>query len=96
MELAPSPRDARDRPLQEGDELVILQGAPVYLRVLKIEPSVDPRDPPTALLVTLAAIFKTVRGQINPEFIRVRTLEEIEGGLKVKMTSGETGGPDGA
>jgi hypothetical protein len=70
--------DARGRPLQEGDEIILNAKGLIYYRVAKITPNLDPKAPPDLLLVHIAAIipFYAKRDALNPEFIRVRTLQE--------------------
>jgi hypothetical protein len=90
MEMLPTTLDARGRPLQEGDEVLLRLAHAPYFRVVRIEASVDPRDPPGILVVTLATPpFKAARGQINAEFVRVRTAAEIAGqGLSATAIAG--------
>jgi hypothetical protein len=78
VNMTGSTKDARGRDLQEGDEIVLNAKGAIYYRVAKITPTLDPKAPPDLLLVHIAAIipFYARRGAVNPEFIRVRTLEE--------------------
>jgi len=70
--------DARRRPLQIGDEVILDTGHPIYFRVIGIKPALDPRLPPNQMLVEVAAAlhFICTNGQANREFIRIRTAEE--------------------
>ena len=70
--------DARRRPLQEGDELILAVQGPLYFRIAQIAPNLHPQAPPGMMTVHLmcAVAFASMQGQINPEFVRVRTAEE--------------------
>lgn len=70
--------DARGRPLQEGDELILNLRGPVFFRIAQITPALDPKLPPGIKLVHVGTMitFTAQRGKINPEFIRVRTADE--------------------
>lgn len=78
MDLTVGTKDARGRELREGDEIILNVRGPIYFRVAAITPTMDPTAPPDLLMVHVGAIipFTAKRGAINPEFIRVRTLEE--------------------
>ena len=78
VNMTGSTLDARGRPLEEGDEIILNTRGLIYYRVAKITPNLDPKAPQDLLFVHLAAIipFLAKRGTVNPEFIRVRTLEE--------------------
>lgn len=70
--------DYRGRSLQIGDEILLNTGNPIFFRVIDIKPVLDPQAPPNMLRIEVAAAIHwgTVNGQVNPEFIRVRTAEE--------------------
>lgn len=70
--------DARGRPLQEGDEVIVVLNGPTYMRVTKITPSLHPQAPPGLMLITVGAsyAFQTMRGQPNTEFVRVQMAAE--------------------
>ncbi len=70
--------DCRGRPLQEGDEIIVVLHGPTYMRVAKITPNLDPRAEPGAMSITVGASygFTAMRGVRNPEFIRVQTVQE--------------------
>jgi hypothetical protein len=70
--------DSRGRALQEGDEIIVVLNGPTYMRVAKIVPALQADAPPGAMLITLSAAYQfgAMRGTVNPEFIRVRTVEE--------------------
>jgi hypothetical protein len=70
--------DARNRVLQEGDEILLSVQGPIYFRVAQIVPVLDPAAPPGLYLVHVGCMltFTAKRGSINREFIRVRTAEE--------------------
>ncbi len=70
--------DARRRPLEPGDEIILGSSGPVYMRVVSVSPALDPRLPPGQMQITLGCVvhFLAQRGTVNPEFIRVRTAEE--------------------
>lgn len=78
MDLDPTTLDARGRPLQEGDEIILNVRGPIYFRVQKIQAVLDPKLPANQLLVHVGAFipFMATRGKANAEFIRVRTAEE--------------------
>lgn len=78
MDLQASTKDARGRVLQEGDEIILNVRGPIYFRIAAIVPNLDPASPPGMLFVHVGAMipFAVKRGMVNPEFIRVRTLEE--------------------
>lgn len=80
MDIRIGTRDARGRVLQEGDEIIVAVAGPIYFRVTKITPAIDPKLPPDMLLLEISAVipFMAKRGAVNPEFVRVRTREEIE------------------
>lgn len=79
-------KDARGRVLQEGDEILLNTRGPIYYRISKIEPvplsQLQPGQDPAQLRrmlyvhVGVMLTFTAVRGQINGEFVRVRTAEE--------------------
>lgn len=70
--------DSRGRVLQEGDEIILHLNQPVFVRVAKIAPVLDPAAPPGAVQVQLAAVYQfTVKGNVPVgEFHRVRTADE--------------------
>jgi hypothetical protein len=70
--------DARGRILQVDDELILHTSAPIYFRVAEITPNLDPAAPPGLILVHIGcmATFIAKRGQVNAEFVRVRTAAE--------------------
>ncbi len=70
--------DHRNRPLQEGDEILLNVPGPIFFRVLGIRPVLDPGAPPNLMLVDVAAsvTFTTQREERAKVFIRVRTAEE--------------------
>lgn len=70
--------EARGRPLQEGDEIILATRGPIYFRVAQITPVLDPSAPPNLVQVHVAAIltFVAKKGSQNNEFIRVRTSAE--------------------
>jgi hypothetical protein len=74
----PTVLDCRGRSLEEGDEVLLLPKAFLGFRVLKIQPTVDPKLPPGSVLVTLVSLvtFLSQKGQINQEFARIQTKEE--------------------
>lgn len=88
-----STRDARGRLLQEGDEVLLHIPGPIYFRVARVAPSLDPKAPPNAIHLTLTARadFVAIRDQANLEFIRVRSAEEITNAETT--TSPAAGGP---
>jgi len=98
MELRQGTLDARGRVLEEGDEIILnTHGNPLFFRVMKIVPAVDPSLPPDMLMVHIGALipFVAQRGKRNGEFIRVRTREEagpinVEI-LDIKPPAGEPG-----
>lgn len=79
IETAPT-YDALGRPLREGDEILILVVQPARYTVARIGPVLDPGAPPLTLRLDLVAStsFIAIRGQKNPEFLLVRTVEEIQ------------------
>jgi hypothetical protein len=70
--------DLRGRALAIGDEIIVNTPGPIFFRVLGITPVLDPNMPSNLLKVEIACAihWHAVRGQVNPEFIRVRTAEE--------------------
>jgi hypothetical protein len=78
MDLVNSTKDARGRLLQEGDEIILNAKGAIYFRIASITPTLDPNAPPDLIMVHVAAIIPFVckRGALNPEFVRVRTVEE--------------------
>lgn len=72
------PLDARGRPLQEGDEVLLAVHQPIYFRVVQIVPNVHPGAPPNLMLVHVGAGFPiaAAKGTINPEIVRVRSAAE--------------------
>jgi hypothetical protein len=70
--------DARARVLQPGDEVIVNGPGPFYFRVVEIGPMLDPRMPPGSMHVAFGTVlhFTAQRGQVNAEFVRVRTAEE--------------------
>lgn len=79
MELSVSTFDSLGRPLQEGDEVLLVVTAPTRFRIVEITPVVDPRAPQNMLKLTFRAdaIFIAARGLKNPEFLLVRTVQEV-------------------
>lgn len=79
-------KDARGRVLQEGDEIILNVKGPLYFRVSKIEPvplgvvppGADPAQVRSLLYVHVGCMltFSSAKGQINAEFIRVRSAQE--------------------
>lgn len=88
--------DARRRPLQIDDEVILDTGHPIYFRVIGIKPAMDPRLPPNQILVEVAAAlhFLCTNGQPNPEFIRVRTAEEAGPSNLVKIDNAPDDPPE--
>ena len=88
VNVQPDVLDARGRALQEGDEVVLNIPGHVYFRVAGIVPNLDPNLPKHLMTVHIAVVvsFAAKAGEINREFIRVRTLEEA-GPLPYQMTS---------
>lgn len=82
--------ELRGRVLGVGDELIINAPGPLFFRVIDITPVLDPKLPPNLLKVEVACAihWHAVRGQVNPEFIRVRTAEEA-GPMNVAKAPGE-------
>ena len=78
MEMNAGTKDARGRVLEEGDEIILNVRGPIYYRVMQIVPTLDPKLPPDLLTVHVAAMipFYAKRGDINREFVRVRTAAE--------------------
>ncbi|SRR5258706_5601921 len=76
--LDPIVKDMRGRSLQEGDELILNVGGPIFFRVVKIAPVLNPGAPANLMKIEVAAAlnWQAIREQINVEFIRVRTAEE--------------------
>lgn len=70
--------DCRGRILREGDEVIVALQNPPFFRVSAIHPSLHPQAPPGAMEIVFSAAYKfgAMRGAINPEFIRVQTVEE--------------------
>lgn len=70
--------DARGRLLQVGDEIILQTGQQQYLRVIDIQPNLDPRLPPGLFLISVGAAysFHSPSGIPQVEFIRVRTAKE--------------------
>lgn len=78
MDMSQGTRDARGRILQEGDEIIIAIPGPIFFRVSRITPVLDPKFPPGMLMLHIGAMipWAAKRGEVNPEFIRVRTAAE--------------------
>lgn len=72
-------RDFANRPLVEGDEVVILAGNVQRYRVASITPVLDPNGPPNMRKVTLVSTVLFIAGldSPNPEFAIVRKHEEF-------------------
>lgn len=70
--------ELRGRALKIGDEIILNTGGPIFFRVVDILPVLDPGAPPNLLRIEVGAAihWHAVNGQINPEFILVRTAEE--------------------
>lgn len=70
--------DARKRVLQEGDEIILAVPGPLFFRVAKITPVLDPSAPPGMLFVHVGCMltFTAKRGAVNREFVRVRSVQE--------------------
>lgn len=70
--------ELRGRMLQVGDEIIVNTTGPIFFRVIEISPVLDPKLPPNLLRIEIAAAIQwhAVNGQVNPEFIRVRTADE--------------------
>lgn len=91
--------DARGRTLQEGDEIILAINGPIYFRVAGVGPVLDPQAPPGLFNIHLGCMltFVSKRGQINREFVRVRTAEEA-GPLQFKLLdarpAGQAASPD--
>lgn len=70
--------EARGRPLQEGDEIILAVPGPIYFRVARIDPVLDPAAPPGLVQIHMGCMvtFGAKGGVINREFVRVRTAEE--------------------
>lgn len=88
--LNPATRTTRDvvdaigRPLHEGDEvLLVTPQRPFLFKIEDISPEVDPRSQVVSsgqiVRVTFrcTAVFVAAYGARNPEFLLVRTVEEI-------------------
>lgn len=88
VNMQPSVLEARGRVLQEGDEVVLNIPGHVYYRVAGITPNLDPNLPSHLMTVHLAVVvtFAAKAGEINREFIRVRTVDEA-GPLPYQMTN---------
>lgn len=78
MEINGMPRDARGRPLQEGDEIILGTVLPAQWRIVKIMPVLDPRVPPGAVVVHLVAFSNLPMkgGERYNNVVRIQTLEE--------------------
>lgn len=78
MDLTQGTKDARGRILEEGDEIIVVTQGPIFFRVARIAPVLNPQLPPDMLELQIVALipFLAKRGVVNPEFIRVRTREE--------------------
>ena len=70
--------DARGRQLAVGDEIILNTLHPLYLRVIRIAPVLDPKAPPGMMQIEFGAAthFFSPKGVPQREFIRVRTAEE--------------------
>ena len=78
MEIAPTVLDARGRKLEEGDEVILVSKGPIYFRIARISSVLNKEMPAGMLKVDAGAMvsFLAHGGQVNAEFIRVRTREE--------------------
>lgn len=70
--------DSRRRALQTGDEIILDVPGQLFYRIIDMTPVLDPKAPPGLMTVHCASqvSFYAQRGQLNREFIRVRTAEE--------------------
>lgn len=86
VELLETTLDARGRPLQEGDDLIVTIKGPFTFRVARIAPVLDKSTPANMLHVQLESVllFAAARGKANPEFLRVATAEEIREAEKTR------------
>ena len=88
-------RDAKGRVLHEGDEVILNLRGPVYLRVAKIVPVLDPGAPPNLVNIhvgTLAA-FTVKKDTPVMEILRIATLEEA-GPKPLEMIEPAVGPPE--
>lgn len=95
MDLRVGTRDARGRVLEEGDEIIVSVAGPIYYRVASITPALDPGLPADMLTLVIRADIKFLaqRGKVNPEFIRVRTAEEMRAWVAAQQPQdGKAGG----
>jgi hypothetical protein len=71
--------DCANRPLLEGDEVVLMTGRLQPYRVAQVAPVLDPGAPTGLLRVTLVstAVFLAMRNVPNMEFGILRQVEEI-------------------
>lgn len=82
MEFAESTLDARGRPLQEGDEVLVTIKGPLTFRVTRIAPpNVTVVGAPANMLhiqMEAVLLFLAPRGQPNAEFLRIASVDEIK------------------
>jgi len=73
------PRDAKNRPLTEGDEVLLHLKMPVFFRVAQITPILDPGVRPGSYHVHVGTMltFTMKGGAAHAELIRVATAEEV-------------------
>jgi hypothetical protein len=98
MLLSESPKDARGRALQEGDEIILAIRGPIYFRVAQITPILDLKAPPGLQHLHLGCMltFTVKAGTVHPEFVRVQTAAEAGPSAFRLLDAQPAGGEGGA
>lgn len=88
MILNESPKDAIGRPLVEGDGVIVMLPGSIVFRIVRMEHTLDPRQPPGLLIVHLVAAMAltTKSGAKHGELLRIGTLAEL-GPLPFEMNA---------
>ncbi len=76
--LPPIVRDIMGRPLKEGDRIILNPVAPPPWGITKIVPVLTGPANMMDITITCTLKFRAVRDQVNQEFIRVQSVEEIK------------------
>lgn len=72
--------DRFQRPLQEGDVVLLLGKGDIFWRVQKVAPSMHPSAPAGMVELSLVAVFVTgvQGGEAIPDLIKVRDVSEVQ------------------
>jgi len=92
-----SPKDAKGRLLQEGDEILLNIRSPLLFRIAQIVPVLDPNAPRGLYQIHVGALmtFTAKGGVVHHEFLRVATVDEVgPGNFKLLDARPSEGAPE--